>query len=298
MSSVKTRVINVGIALLSERTVFILLWLMLIALTASYFLIDKERFIYYLVTFVVNQIFTFLVFGTGILMLINMYLFRKFPSIIDDFLLFRDKNLYLQEAYVYQVFIQWQVELTTKPIGFNSLGKELLITNFIQTEIYYIENALRTFIQNFYRDMDADTYSTCTKICDKFTDIMITERVKFDIFKKDTFVNRITINPEVKLPPGRKKAILSMLPDIFILKYIYSCSDFNIFLNNCVSEARRKNLSRHATIDLLYSNLVICLFSYKDNILPNFLKEFNGDLAHYHLLFDGVPLSENSNASH
>jgi hypothetical protein len=62
MSSVKTRVINVGIALLSERTVSILLWLVLIALTASYFLIDKERFIYYLVTFVVNQIFTFLVF--------------------------------------------------------------------------------------------------------------------------------------------------------------------------------------------------------------------------------------------
>lgn len=298
MLPLKTKVINIGLALLSERTVFITLWLITIAIAASYFIIDRERFIYYLVTFIVNQVFTFLVFGAGILMLINMYLFRKFPSIIDDFLLQRDKALFMQEAYIYQVFIQWQIELTTKPIGFNSLGKELLITNFIQTEIYYIENALRFFIRDFYEKINNDTYATCDKICDKFADLLITERVKFDIFRKDSFVNRITIDTTVKLPIGRKKAILSMLPDIFILKYIYSCSDFNIFLNNCISEARRKNLSRHATLDLLFSNLVICVYSYKDNILPNFLKEFNGDLTQYHLLFDGVPLAENTNVSH
>lgn len=298
MLPLKTKVINIGLALLSERTVFITLWLITIAIAASYFIIDRERFIYYLVTFIVNQVFTFLVFGAGILMLINMYLFRKFPSIIDDFLLQRDKALFTQEAYIYQVFIQWQIELTTKPIGFNSLGKELLITNFIQTEIYYIENALRFFIRDFYEKINNDTYATCNEICDKFADLLITERVKFDIFRKDSFVNRITIDTTVKLPIDRKKAILSMLPDIFILKYVYSCSDFNIFLSNCISEARRKNLSRHATLDLLFSNLVICVYSYKDNILPNFLKEFNGDLAQYHLLFDGVPLAENTNVSH
>lgn len=298
MISIKTRVINIGLALLSERAVFILLWIVMIALTASYFIIDRERFIYYLLTFIINQVFTFLVFGAGILMLINMYLFRTFPSIVDDFLLYRDKNVFMQESYVYQVFIQWQVELATKPLGFNSLGKELLITNFIQTEIYYMENALRTFIQDFYKDIHKDTYNSCDKICDKIVDILITERVKFEIFKKDVFVNRITINPQVKLPDGQRKAILSVVPDIFIMKYIYSCSDFNIFLNNCIGEARRKNLSRHATLDLLFSNLVICLYSYKDNILPNFLKEFNGDLAQYHLLFDGVPLSEKANDSH
>lgn len=290
MFKIKNYILESAANLLSRKAASIVVWLLFASTVVAYFIVDKNYFIHFIVSTLVNQIFAFLIFGTGILMIVNMYLTKRFPKIIDDFKLRRDRIYFLKEAQIYNVFIQWQIDIATKPIGFNSIGKEALIQDFILSEIGYIEMALNEFLVKFYSDLSNEDFIDSNKICEHLYKSLIIDRIEFDLFKSDSFVNRFSIDTSVSMPIGKKKEILKNIPNIIIQKYKCSCSNFNVFLRNCINECERRSLSRHDTISLLLSYLVICIYSYKDNILPNFVNEFNGDLAHYNLLFDGIPL--------
>ncbi len=291
---VKSVIVKVGLHAVDKRFINALAWIFIVVIAILYFVVDREKLVIYAVSFAVNQVLLFLLFGAGVLAFINLYIARKVPSIFDEILIKNNAEYFRGEAYIFQVFKQWETTLYQKPIGFNSIGKELLIRDFIVSEIKYVEYNLVVLFEDIISDLDDDRYATSEEICNQFRDIFITKRLRFSERFGESFANKITIDPTVALPSGRKKDILRVVPHVILQKYINSCANFNIFLDNCISQISRENFNRHETLLAFYSDLVKAIYAYKDNILPSFREEFNGDLAKYHLMYQGCLLSEES----
>lgn len=288
---VKTIIVSASLRAVDKRFASAVVWLFVVAVAILYFVVDREKLVMYVISFAINQVLLFLLFGAGVVALINIYVARKLPSIFDEILIKNNTRYFREMAYIFQVFKQWETSLYLKPIGFNSIGKELIIRDFILSEIRYIEYNLVVVFEDILTEIDSGAYGTSEKICDKFREIFITKRLQFSDRFGESLVNKISVIPNANLPMGRRKEILRVVPQIILQKYINSCADFNIFLDNCIAQINRENYNRYNTLLALYSDMVKAIYAYKDNILPNFKEEFNGDLAQYNLLYNDVPLS-------
>lgn len=288
--AIKSVIVHAGLHAINKRFINAVIWLFIVVISILYYVVDREKLVLYAISFAVNQVLLFLLFGAGALALINLYVARKIPSIFDEILIKNNAEYFRREAYIFQVFKQWETTLYQKPIGFNSVGKELLIRDFIISEIKYVEYNLVVLFEDIISDLDDDRYATSEEICNQFRDIFITKRLRFSERFGESFANKITIDPTVALPSGRKKDILRVVPHVILQKYINSCANFNIFLDNCIAQIIREKYNRYDTLLALYSDLVKSVYAYKDNILPNFREEFNGDLTQYHLMYNNVPL--------
>ncbi len=263
----------------------------LISLGITYSLVDRQKLAYYIVTFAINQLFYFFIFGAGLLSLINIYISTKVPLIVDEIFIRKNKDEF-SYAYIFTVLNVWETKLKEKPFGFNSMGKELLIRDFIYSEIKYIEFNLAYLFEDILQGLSKSEYSSSAEICAQFRLIFITKRLNFKARFGDDFTNKLSIDPEADIPRGKRKEILQQVPVVIFQKYINSSANFNIFLDNSFSEIARQDKNRYETLKDIYSDFVKAVYSYKDNILPNFREEFNGDLSKYHLLYQGCKLSE------
>lgn len=288
---VKKTIVYLGLKALDKTFINVVVWLLFISSVITYFIVDKQKLAIYVVSFALNQFFLFIVFGSGLLALLNLYFLKKVPSIVDEILIKNNESFFTGEAPIFFVLQQWEMSLKQKPIGFNSIGKELLIRDFILSEINYIEYNLAVLVEYIIGDLDDDRFATSEEICKRFKETFLTNRLKFAERFSDSFTNRLTIDPSVKIPAGRRKEIHRVIPNIILQKYINSCSDFNIFLDNCITQISKEKFNRYQTLKALYSDLVKCIYAYKDNLLPNFREEFNGDLAQYNLLYDNCKLA-------
>lgn len=290
----KKIIVKIGLKALDKTLLNVFIWLLFLSSVLTYFVIDRQKLALYVISFAINQFFLFIIFGSGVLALVNLYFFKKIPSIIDEILIKNSESFFTGEAPIFYVLQQWKSTLKQKPIGFNSIGKELLIRDFITSEITYIEYNLVYLVEIAISDLDDDRFASSEEICKRFKEVLLTNRLKFAERFSESFANRLTIDPTAKIPNGRKKDIMRVIPNIILQKYINSCSDFNIFLDNCITQISKEKLNRYQTLKALYSDLVKCIYAYKDNLLPNFREEFNGDLAQYHLLYDNCRLSPES----
>ncbi len=165
------------------------------------------------------------------------------------------------------------------------------LTTLEQVNYAYIEYNLVYLVEIAISDLDDDRFASSEEICKRFKEVMLVNRLKFAERFAESFSNRLTIDNSVRISRGKRKDILRVIPNIILQKYINSCSDFNIFLDNCITQISKEKLNRYHTLKALYSDLVKCVYAYKDNLLPNFREEFNGDLAQYNLLYDNCKLA-------
>jgi hypothetical protein len=287
---IKSAIVKIGLFTIDKKFINGLIWIFVVSTATLYYVIDREKLVLYVISFAVNQVLIFLLFSAGLIAIVNIYIAKKIPSIFDEILIRNNADYFRGGAYIFQVLRQWENDLYQKPFGFNSVGKELLIRDFIITEIKYLDYNLVILAENIISNLDDERYCTSKDICNQFREILITRRLRFSDRFGEAFANKITIDPEADLKLGRKKDILRVVPHVLLQKYTNSCSNFNIFLDNCISQVAREEWNRHDTLLALYSDLVKAVYAYKDNILPNFGKEFNGDLSQYHLLYNNVPL--------
>lgn len=289
--SIKKTIIKIGVKSLDRTVINIVIWLLFVSTVLTYFVIDKEKLALYVISFAINQFLLFVVFGSGLLAIVNLYFVNKIPAIIDEILVNAKRDYWIGDAPIYKVLQSWNESLHMQPLGFNSVGKELIVRDFLISEIQYIEYNLVVIMEFMLSDFSDDKYMTSEEICKQFKTILLTNRLNFHLRFDESFVNKIAIDPTVKLAPSRKKDILRQVPNVILAKYLNSSSNFNVFLGNCITEISNQKMNRYNTLKALFSDLVKCIYSYKDNLIQNFREEFNGDLAQYHLLYNNCRLS-------
>lgn len=287
----RSLIVAIGVKALDKTVINITIWLLFVSSVTTYFILDKQKLALYAASFIINQFLLFIVFGSGIIAVANIYFANKLPSIIDEILLNANREYWTSNAPIYSVLQSWNESLLQTPLGFNSIGKEMLIRDFLIAEIQYIEYNLVVLMEYMLSDFSENKYLTSEEICKQFKSILLTQRLKFHLRFEDEFVNKISIDPTVRLAPSRKKEILRKIPYVILQKYLNSSSNFNVFLDNCITQISRDKMNRYNTLKSLFSDLVKCVYSYKDNLIQNFREEFNGDLAQYHLLYNNCKLS-------
>ncbi len=284
-------IVSLGVKALDKTVINIVIWLAFVSSVLTYFILDKQKLAVYVVSFAINQFLLFIVFGSGLLAVVNIYFVNKIPSIIDEILVNSKRDYWTATAPIYRVLQKWNESLLQQPLGFNSIGKELIVKDFLKAEINYIEYNLVVIMEYLLSDFADDRYATSEEICKQFKTILLTNRLNFHMRFDEAFTNKLTIDPAAKLPASRKKEILRQIPHVILQKYLNSSSNFNVFLDNCISQIIYEKMNRYNTLKALFSDLVKCVYSYKDNLIQNFREEFNGDLAQYHLLYNNCKLS-------
>ena len=112
-------IVNLGVKALDKTVINIVIWLAFVSSVLTYFILDKDKLAVYVVSFAINQFLLFIVFGSGLLAVANIYFVNKIPSIIDEILVSSKRDYWTATAPIYRVLQKWNESLLQQPLGFN-----------------------------------------------------------------------------------------------------------------------------------------------------------------------------------